>query len=76
MAILYEPRFLQVEDAEFLSVAVNETCEQVGVGKGDKDNRVIIAARVAELVRSGMRDIPAIKERVIAEARALSSIAA
>jgi len=77
MPITFEPRrFLNVEDAHFLRDAVTETCKALGVENGDTDARAVVAGRVAELARLGLRSVDAIRDRVVREARALVDVAA
>ena len=77
MPITVEPRrFLNVENARFLRDAVAETCKALGVESNDKAARATISGRVAELARSGLRSVGAIRDRIVHEARALADIAA
>lgn len=77
MPIMLEPRrFLSVEDAEFLRDAIAATCKALGVENDDKPARTAIAGRVADLARSGLGSVDAIRDRVVREARALADIAA
>jgi hypothetical protein len=77
MPITFEPRrFLNVEDAHFLRDAIDATCKALGVEGNDKAARAAIAGRVADLARSGVRSVDAIRDRIVREARALAEIAA
>ena len=77
MAITYEPRrFLSLDDAHFLRDAIAETCRALKVESDDKAARTAIAARVADLARSGIRHVDTIRDRIVREARALAEIAA
>lgn len=75
MPVLNEPRlFSNIDTANFLALTVGMTCEALDVEKHDVASRTAVAARVADLVRSGMRDAMAIRNRVVAELHALSKI--
>jgi hypothetical protein len=77
MPIALEPRhFLNVEDAHFLRDAVDATCRALDVKADDKAARAAISGRVADLARSGLRRVDAIRDRIVREARALADIAA
>lgn len=74
---MFEPRrFFDVADAHFLRDAVAATCAALGVANDDKAARAIVSGRVAELARSGIKSVNAIRDRVVYEARALADIAA
>jgi hypothetical protein len=75
--ILFEPRrFLDIADAHFLRDAVSTTCAALGVANDDTTSRAIVSGRVAELARSGMTSVDAIRDRVVYEARAVAEISA
>lgn len=64
----HEHRFLGIDEARLLAQAVNETCIALHIAKEDTKARAIIAARVADLARSGATDIATLRDRVVREA--------
>jgi hypothetical protein len=53
-----------------MSKALEETCDALHI-EGKTTDREIIAARIIDLARNGAVDATAIRDRVLAEARAL-----
>ena len=58
---------------KLMSEALEQTCIALRVN-GDARNREMIAARIIDLARNGVIDAKALRERVIAEAKALQSL--
>ena len=56
-----------------MSKALEETCAALQVNGQTKD-REIIAARIIDLARNGVIDATALRDRVVAEAKAMRSL--
>jgi hypothetical protein len=53
-----------------MSMAFEQACASLHVFAGDQRGREIIATRVIDLARNGVIDAAALRDRVVAEARA------
>jgi hypothetical protein len=61
-------------DTVILTRAIDEACEALGVPKDARHDREVIAARIADLARLGVSSAEALRDRVLAETRALRSL--
>jgi hypothetical protein len=56
-------------DTVILRRAIEEACEALGIPADARDDREVVAARIADLARAGISDADALRDRVITEAR-------
>ena len=61
------------EAIEAMSKALEEACKALHIN-GQIQDREVVATRIIDLARNGVVDAKALSERVIAEAKALSSL--
>lgn len=70
------PLVLDIDQANNLTLALKRACDALQIERHDIASRAVIAGRIADLVRAGMRDPDTICKRVLHEAEALSSLEA
>ena len=58
-----------------MSKAFEEACTALCVFAGDEKGREIVAARIVDLVRGGLTDSGAIRDRIVSEGRQLKRVA-
>jgi hypothetical protein len=61
------------DDIDAMSRALEETCKALHIDGRAKD-REIIAVRIVDLARNGVVDATALRDRVLAETKALRSL--
>ena len=61
---------ISLDGAYLLAKAVKETCAALHIADEDKDARAAVAARLADLVREGLKNPEALRDRVVREAQA------
>ena len=61
------------EQINSMSKALEETCKALHVN-GQAHDRELLAARIVDLARSGVIDAKALRDRVVAETKALRSL--
>ena len=57
-----------------MSKAFTETCNALQIFNGDARGREAVAVRIIELARAGVIDAAALRDRVLLESKAVSSL--
>ncbi|MGB9364944.1 MAG: hypothetical protein WCE79_02910 [Xanthobacteraceae bacterium] len=56
-------------DTAILTRAIDEACEALRIPADARHDREVIAARIADLARTGISDADVLRDRVVTEAR-------
>jgi hypothetical protein len=70
---LNEHSAFEPDEIAAMSRALEETCKALHIN-GEVHDREVIAARTIDLARNGVLDAKSLKDRVVAEARAMRSL--
>lgn len=63
-----EPVF-EPEITAILSQAVDQTCDVFHIAADNSQDRRVVAARIADLARTGLIDAAALRDRILRESR-------